>query len=101
MALLVPVVSLGGGGIGLLGTPSRLAGVLLLVTSAGVVAAGIVWVADQSTPARFLLTGSLLLPGSFAILAYPRASFRHAFEFCLWVTAAGAGMIATILASNL
>ena len=74
MAVVVPVVSTGASGIALLRTPSRLAGVLLLLTSAGVVAAGIVWAADQSTPARFLLTGSLLLSGSFAILAYPRAS---------------------------
>ena len=100
MAVVVPVVSTGASGIALLRTPSRLAGVLLLLTSAGVIAAGIVWVADQSTPARFLLTGSLLLPGSFAILAYPRASFRHTLEFCLWVTAVGAGVIATILTSN-
>ena len=100
MAAVVLAVSSGASGIALRRTPSRLAGTLMLVSSAGAIAALLVHVADQSTLARFLVTGSLLLPGSFAILAYPRASLRHGFEFCLWVTAAGAGVIATILAFN-
>ena len=100
MAAVVLAVSTGASGIALRRTPSRLAGTLLLVSSTGVTAALIVHVADQSALARYLVTGSLLVPGSFAILAYPRASLRHAFEFCLWVTAAGAGVMATIIASN-
>ena len=72
MAAVVLAVSSGASGIALRRTPSRLAGTLLLVSSAGVIAALLFRVADQSTLARFLLTGSLLLPGSFAILAYPR-----------------------------
>ncbi len=100
MAAVVLAASTGASGIALRRTTSRLAGTLLLVSSAGVIAALLVHVADQSTLARFLVTGSLLLPGSFAILAYPLVSLRNGFEFCLWVTAAGAGVIATVVTSN-
>ena len=42
----------------------------------------------------------MLLPASFAILAYPRPNLRDWVEFCLWVIAGAAGLIATILASD-
>ncbi len=97
---LVPAVSIGASGIALLRTRSRLAGAMLLATSAGVIAALLSDVADQSKLTRYLLVGSLLVLGPFAVLSYPRASVRHALEFCLWVTAGGAGLIGTTLAAH-
>lgn len=97
---LVPAVSIGASGIALLRTRSRLAGAMLLATSAGVIAALFSDVADRSTLTRYLLAGSLSVLGPFAVLSYPRASLRHALEFCLWVTASGAGLIGTTLAAR-
>ncbi len=97
---LVPAVSIGASGVALLRTRSRLAGAMLLATSAGVIAALLSDIADRSTLTRYLLAGSLLVLGPFAVLSYPRASVRHALEFCLWVTAGGAGLLGTTLAAQ-
>jgi signal transduction histidine kinase len=72
---------------------------LLLVTSVGAIPVLVAHSADQSTLASYLLAW-LLLPASFAILAYPRPNPRHWVEFCLWVTAAAAGLMATVFASD-
>jgi two-component system, NarL family, sensor kinase len=99
IAAAAPVVTFAAGGIGLLRTRSRLAGMLLLVTSAGAIAALVAHLADQSTLSSHLLA-ALLIPGSFAVLAYPRPELRHWVEFCSWVTAGAAGLIATVVASE-
>jgi signal transduction histidine kinase len=95
IAVVVPVVTLAGSGVGLLKTRSRLSGALLLVSSVGILAVLVAHLADQPALASYLLAGSVL-PGSFAILAYPRPNFRHWIEFCLWVTAGSAALIAVV-----
>lgn len=92
------VVSLGVSGLALVGTRSRLTGVLLVVTSAGVAAAVIALAADEVMVAWHLLAASAL-PGWFAVLAYPRPRLRDWIEFCLWVTAGAAAIIATVSVS--
>jgi two-component system, NarL family, sensor kinase len=97
---LAPAVSIGASGIALLRTRSRPAGAMLLATAAGVIAALLSDIADRSTLTRYLLAGSVLVLGPFAVFCYPRASVRHALEFCLWVTAGGAGLLGTMLAAR-
>ncbi len=99
IAVAAPVVTLAAGGAGLLGTRSRLAGILLLVASAVAIAALVAHLADQSTLSSHLIT-ALLLSGSLAVLAYPRANFRHWVGFVLWVTVGAAGLITTVAASQ-
>ncbi|MEZ5180020.1 MAG: hypothetical protein R2746_17530 [Acidimicrobiales bacterium] len=94
----VPAVALGASGFWLLQARYRWAGMLLLATAIGVLSSVAARLAGADVAAQSLMTGSLLLPGSLAVLAYPRPSIRHAVEFCLWVVVAGAGVIATVLA---
>ncbi len=99
IAVAAPVVTFAAAGIGLLRTRSRLAGMLLLVTSAAAIAALVAHLAGQSTLSSHL-AAALLLPGSFAVLAYPRPNFRPWVEFCSWVTAGAAALITTVVASE-
>ncbi|MGI9577647.1 MAG: sensor histidine kinase [Microthrixaceae bacterium] len=95
---IVPVSSLAASGFALLGTRSRLAGFLLIVTSAGLGAALVTLLSDEALMARHLLAASLL-PGSFAVLAFPRPRFQDWIEYCFGVTAGAAAVIGTALVS--
>lgn len=99
LLITVPVASLAVGGLGLLGTRSRIAGALLLVTSVGAIVALAADLTGRPTLTSYLVAASML-PAGFAILAYPRPNLRNWPEFCCWVTAAAAGVLATVLASN-
>ena len=101
LAAVVPAVSLGAGGVALLPTRSRTAGVLMIVTAIGVIGSAVVRLAGDQSASRVLLVGFLLLPGAMAVLAYPRASFRHAVDYCSWIVVAGAGVLATFHTLNL
>ena len=98
IAGIVPVVSLGVSGVVLLGTRARLTGILLLVTSVGLGAALVAHQLDAATLGWHLVAGSLL-PGSFAVLAYPEPRLPDWIEYCLWVTAGAAAILATVFVS--
>ncbi len=97
---LVPALSIAASGATLLRTRSRITGVLLLLAGVGMTASVILRLGDQPTAAHLLLMGSVLLPGAFAVLAYPTPRTDRAVEYCLWVVVAGAGVLATVLAHD-
>ena len=94
----VPVLSLAAGGVALLGTRARLAGALVLVTSVGLGCALVAHQLDATSLGWHLVAGSLL-PGTFAILAYPRPRLGDWIEYCLWVTAGAASILTTVFVS--
>ena len=101
VATIVPALSLGASGVALLGTRSRPAGALMVVSAIGVISSALVRLGGGDDAAQVLLVGSLLLPASAAVLAYPRLSFRGAVDYCLWITVVAAGVIGTFLALDL
>ena len=93
LATVVPALFFGGSGAALLPTRSRMAGALMVVTAVGAITSALVRLGGQGDAASALLVASLMLPGAMAVLAFPRASFRHAVEFCAWIVVAGAGVV--------
>ena len=100
-ATVVPALSLAASGAALLGTRSRHAGVLMVVSGVGVIGSAFIRLAGEHSAAQVLLVGTLMLPAAAALLAYPRLGFRHSVDFCMWVVAAGAGVLGTSLALDL
>src|SRR5262245_61422866 len=101
LATIVPAVSLAASGVALLGTRSRPAGALMVMSAIGVISSAIVRLGGADDAAQVLLVGSILLPAAAAVLAYPRLSFRGAVDYCLWIVVLAAGVIGTILALDL
>jgi two-component system, NarL family, sensor kinase len=93
LATVVPALFFGSGGVALLPTRSRMAGALMVVTAVGVITSAMLRLGGESDAAAALLVSSLMLPGAMAVLAFPRATFRHAVEFCAWIVVAGAGAV--------
>ena len=98
VATIVPALSLGASGVALVETRSRSAGVLMTVTAIGAIGSALARLGGGDSVAQVLLVGTLLLPGAAAVMAYPRLNLRGAVEFCLWITVAAAGVIATVFA---
>lgn len=94
LAIVVPALSLVPSGVLLLPTRSRPAGALLLMTSVGVIVAAVALLIGEDDVATVVLLGSLVLPGAMALLAYPRACFRQAVDFCSWIVVAATGVLA-------
>jgi signal transduction histidine kinase len=90
---VAPAVSFGISGIALLPTRSRMAGAMMVVGAAGVLAAVVSGLAGADGAAQIVLVCSLWLPVPMALLAYPRASLAHAADYCAWVVVVGAGVI--------
>lgn len=101
VAAVVPALSLGASGVALVGTRSKPAGALMAVSAIGVISSALVRAGGGHSVAQVLLVGSMLLPAAAAVLAYPRLNFRSAVDFCLWITAVGAGTIGTFFALDL
>lgn len=95
LAAVVPALFFGAGGVALLPTRSRMAGALMVVTAVGVITSAMLRLGGEADAARVLLVASLMLPGALAMLAFPRATFRHAVEFCAWIVVVGAGVVGT------
>lgn len=93
LALVVPALSLGISGIALVPTRSRVAGALLVVGAAGILASVMLGLLGADDAAQVVLACSLWLPVPMALLAYPRCSFVHAVDFCAWAVVVGAGII--------
>ncbi len=93
LATVVPALSFGASGAALLPTRSRMAGALMVVTAVGVIASAMLRLGGEGDLALALLVASLMLPGAAAVLAFPRATFRHPVEFCAWIVVAGAGVV--------
>lgn len=88
LAPMVPALLVGAGGLALVRSRARASGTLLVVSSAGLVAAAIALVSGQTTVAAYL-TVALLLPFSGAVLAYPAPTASHPIDYCLWVVVTG------------
>ena len=97
LATVVPALFFGASGVALLPTRSRMAGALMVVTAVGVITSAMLRIGDESDAARVLLVVSLMLPGAMALLAFPRATFRHAVEFCAWIVVVAAGVVGIVL----
>ena len=95
LATVVPALFFGASGAALLPTRSRTAGALMVVTAVGVIASAMLRLGGEGDLALALLVASLMLPGAAAVLAFPRATFRHPVEFCAWIVVAGAGVVGT------
>ncbi|MCU0310970.1 MAG: histidine kinase [Acidimicrobiales bacterium] len=95
LAAVVAAVSTGVSGILLVPTRSRTAGVLLMVGAAGVLVSVALFFADARDAAEVTVTASVALVMAMALLAYPRASVRHAVEYCAWAVVVAAGLITT------
>ncbi len=93
------VVSSAASGLVLLGTRARLAGVGLLAAAVGIALTALVGATGHDELAWHLGGAVVLLPASFAVLAYPQPRTDHWVEFCAWATAGGAGVLATALVS--
>lgn len=93
LATVVPALFFGASGVALLPTRSRMAGALMVVTAVGVITSAMLRLGGESDVALALLVASLMLPGAMAVLAFPRATFRHAVEFCAWIVVTGAGVV--------
>ncbi|MBI2765563.1 MAG: hypothetical protein HYX53_06575 [Chloroflexi bacterium] len=100
-ATVVPAMSLAAGGAALLGTRSRHAGVLMVVSGIGLIGSAVIRLAGAQSAAQVLLVGTLMLPAAAAALAYPRLSFRHSVDFCMWVVVAAAGVLGAPLALDI
>lgn len=101
MAKIFPALSYGVSGIVLLRTRSRHAGALMVATAVGAIASALVRLAGAGPAAQVLLVGSVALPMSMSLLAYPRARFAHAVDYCTWIVVGASGVIATLLALEL
>ncbi|MCB1038540.1 MAG: hypothetical protein KDA94_03255 [Acidimicrobiales bacterium] len=100
LAAVVPTISLGASGVVLTRTRARVAGVLLVVGSIGVLGSLGLRAAGASTAADVVVAGSLGLPIAMALLAYPRAELSHAVDYCAWVVVLGAGVLEAATAFN-
>lgn len=97
ISLVFPAVTFAGGGAALLGTRSRAAGILMLITGAGVLAGVAADLSGGDAGAQRVLVGTMMLPGAAAALAYPRLSFRNSIDFCLWVVVLASGVLSAAL----
>jgi signal transduction histidine kinase len=100
VAGLAPALSLGGSGVALVRTRSRLSGVLLIVAAVGLVGAIVAWTTLDHATGQRLLVASIMLPGAMAVLAFPQGRAAHPFDFCAWVVIAATGVFATLDAEN-
>ncbi|MCB0963826.1 MAG: hypothetical protein KDA98_11085 [Acidimicrobiales bacterium] len=85
-------------GLALLRTRSRIAGVLLLVGAAGLVATAILAAGGATGAAERALIATMGLAIAPAGLAYPQARFDRPADLCAWVAVGGSGVVATATA---
>ena len=83
-------------GLALLRTRSRIAGTLLLVGAAGLVATAILAAGGTTDGAERALIATMSLTIAPAGLAYPRVRLDRAPDLCAWVAVLGAGVVATV-----
>lgn len=100
LATAGPALFLGFSGLALLGTRSWLSGVLMVVSAAALLTSAAMQLSGFESTAHVLLVSTLLLPAALAIMAYPRARFRSAVDFCTWMVVGGAGVIGASFALN-
>ncbi len=97
-ATLLPAATLLGSGAALLGTRSRLSGLLMMLAAATLAASAVARYVGADASATTLLAAAVLLPGAMAIMAFPRASTAHAVDFTAWVVVAATGVVGTATA---
>ena len=100
VAASLPAATLGGGGIALLGTRARAAGLTAILASLGMlVGLATLW-AGHLDAGRSAFVGALELPGALTLLLYPRVRARHAVDFCALVLVGAGGVLGTALFST-
>ena len=92
---LLPTLTLGAGGVALLTTRARWAGVAEL-TAAGAMVLGLAawWWGDDAL-GRVAFVGGIELPACLGLLLYPRVRHRHPVDFCALVLVLGSGTLGT------
>jgi two-component system NarL family sensor kinase len=100
IAGLLPVLTLLGGGVALLGTRARVAGACALACALGVLLALAAWAGRHDSVGVVAFTASLMLPGALATLTYPVPRWRHAADYCALVLVVAAGVIATAFSED-